>query len=253
MEMIKAFSRRSLFWIILFMAIIFLSIDLLIFLGLDIVFKDITAMTPENADVFSNDLSSWTKTVQGYFMKFFIPGSAVISALLAFIIWGVHRRIFRKVTTKYTPPAPLKKKKTTKQDMAAMEKEKKIHDTRMYLNILAVFQREGRLMDFFAENLDAFEDAQIGAAVRSIHENCKKTVNKLLSPRPIVDINEGEEFIVQKGFDPDSVKLIGNVAGEPPFKGVIRHKGWMAGKVQLPTLSSGTEAEIIAPAEVEII
>ena len=108
-------------------------------------------------------------------------------------------------------------------------------------------------MDFFSEDLNLYEDAQIGGAVRAIHENCKKAVNKSLSLEAVIDRKEGEEIQVEPGFDPDAVKLTGNVTGEPPFKGILRHKGWRTRKLELPDLSGGQDVRIICPAEVEII
>ncbi len=57
---------------------------------------------------------------------------------------------------------------------------------------------------------------------------------------------------IEPGFDIDSIKLIGNVSGEPPFKGVLKHRGWKAGKNEIPKLSDIQDAGIIIPAEVEI-
>ena len=42
------------------------------------------------------------------------------------------------------------------------------------LRVLAVLQRDGRLVDFLEEDIDAYADAQIGAAVRDIHRGCRK-------------------------------------------------------------------------------
>ena len=47
-------------------------------------------------------------------------------------------------------------------------------------------------MDFLQEDLSRYEDDQIGAAVRSIHENCRKTVDRYLSPEPVMKASEGE-------------------------------------------------------------
>src|SRR5262245_48893552 len=43
------------------------------------------------------------------------------------------------------------------------------------LRVLAVLQRDGRLIDFLEEDIDAYPDAQIGAAVRDIHRGCRKS------------------------------------------------------------------------------
>jgi hypothetical protein len=122
----------------------------------------------------------------------------------------------------------------------------------MFLNLISVLQREGRLIDFFAENLDAYEDAQIGAAVREIHTTCRRVVEKRLSLEPVIQSMEGDEVTVEAGFDPGSIKLVGNVSGEPPFTGVLRHRGWRAGRMEMPTFSGDQEPGVIAPAEVEI-
>ena len=97
-----------------------------------------------------------------------------------------------------------------------------------------------------------YDDAQIGAAVRSIQDNCKKTVNKSLSPQPVLEKMEGDTVTIPADFDPATIKLTGNVSGDPPFTGVLRHRGWRAAKLELPTLSSSQDPRIIAPAEVEI-
>ena len=113
-------------------------------------------------------------------------------------------------------------------------------------------QKDGRLIDFFAEDLTHFEDDQIGAAVRGIHENCKKIIDKYLSLKPVIEKDEGEEITVQSGFDPSSIKLTGNVSGEPPFTGILKHKGWQVTTNNLPKLSDKVDSKLIAPAEVEI-
>ena len=112
--------------------------------------------------------------------------------------------------------------------------DKEQQDKRLFIHLLGMFQREGRLLDFLSENLEGYEDAQIGAAVRSIHENCNKVTRKYLSLQPVLDQEEGQTLTLQKGFDTTAVKLVGNVAGEPPFTGVIRHKGWKTANWNFP-------------------
>ncbi|MCM8536338.1 MAG: DUF2760 domain-containing protein [Lentisphaeraceae bacterium] len=117
---------------------------------------------------------------------------------------------------------------------------------------LALLQREGRLIDFLKEDISAFEDAQIGAAVRQVHEGCKKVLDKHFSVEAIVNSTEGETVSVDKGFDPSSYELSGNVTGEAPYSGELRHKGWKASKVELPIRQKGRNSAVIYPAEVEI-
>ena len=107
-------------------------------------------------------------------------------------------------------------------------------------------------MDFLAEDLDQYEDSQIGSAVRAIHAGCLKIVREYLDPQPVMAHTEGENIVVEDGFDPGAVKLTGKVVGDPPFEGILRHQGWQIGKIKLPTLSGRHNAQIIMPAEVEL-
>lgn len=131
--------------------------------------------------------------------------------------------------------------------------KKQRHDQRMLLHLLNVLQREGRLMDFLGEDLSAYDDDQIGMAVRSIQENCKLAVEKQLHPKAVMDAEEESEVTVAAGFDPNAIKLVGKVTGEPPFKGILRHKGWRATGVEVPALADKDDPLVIAPAEVEIM
>ncbi|MDM8538299.1 DUF2760 domain-containing protein, partial [Desulfobacterales bacterium HSG17] len=106
--------------------------------------------------------------------------------------------------------------------------------------------------DFFDEDLSLYEDEQIGAAVRSVQDDCKKTIKKYFNLKTVVDKEEGESIKVEPDFDIDSIKLIGNVTGEPPFEGVVKHRGWKAGKKEIPKLSDIHDSTIIIPAEIEI-
>ncbi len=167
---------------------------------------------------------------------------ALVAGLLTWLI--VRSRIRR-----------LKPTSEKKVDVAAKGPEIEkgdIAERRLFLHLFSMMQREGRLMDFLDENLDQYEDSQIGSAVRAIHANCLQIVREYLDPRPIMAQAEGERVTVDVDFDPGAIKLTGKVVGEPPFTGVIRHKGWQVGKVKLPKLSGRQNAEIIAPAEVEI-
>ena len=120
------------------------------------------------------------------------------------------------------------------------------------VQMLALLQRDGRLIDFLAENISAYPDAQLGAAVRTIHEACRQVLDHYLKMEPILNSEEDQPVTVQAGFDPAAIKLIGNVAGEPPVRGVLRHKGWRVKEVNLPPLPRGAGRMVVAPAEVEL-
>src|SRR6202051_5280683 len=101
------------------------------------------------------------------------------------------------------------------------------------VQMLALLQRDGRLIDFLAENISAYPDAQLGAAVRTIHETCRQVLDHYVKLESIVNSEEDQSVTVQAGFDPAAIKLIGNVAGAPPVRGVLRHKGWGGEGVKL--------------------
>jgi hypothetical protein len=120
------------------------------------------------------------------------------------------------------------------------------------LLLLALLQREGRLVDFLSEALDAHADAAIGAAVRDIHRGCRKVLDEHVRLEPVMPGQEDGPVVVPRGFDPSEVRLIGRAAGEPPFRGILVHHGWRAVEVKLPTLSEGVDRRVVAPAEVRL-
>ena len=121
------------------------------------------------------------------------------------------------------------------------------------VQMLALLQRDGRLIDFLAENISAYPDAQLGAAVRTIHDNCRQVLDQYVNLEPVLNSEEDQPVTVQAGFDPAAIKLIGNVAGEPPIRGVLRHKGWRVKEVHLPPLPQAAGRMVVAPAEVELL
>ena len=120
------------------------------------------------------------------------------------------------------------------------------------VQMLALLQRDGRLIDFLAENISPYPDAQLGAAVRTIHEACRRVLDHYVKLEPILKSEENQPVTVQAGFDASAIKLLGNVTGAPPVRGVLRHKGWHVKEVNLPPLPQGSGRMVIAPAEVEI-
>lgn len=120
------------------------------------------------------------------------------------------------------------------------------------LALLALLQREGRLVDFLRESLDGHSDADIGAAARDVHRGCKKVLDQHLAFEPVMPGEEESKVAVPKGFDPAEIRLIGEAKGEPPYKGTLRHHGWRVTDTKLPTLADGIDRTVIAPAEVEL-
>jgi len=183
-----------------------------------------------------------------YYPKFWhtiFPAAMIFSLMVGILAWLFARSSIRKLDQS---PEEADGEAEAGDDKA----EKDLSDRRLFLHLFSLMQREGRLMDFLDEDLDGYDDAQIGSAVRSIHAGCRQLVQEYLNPKPVMDQHEGAVVEVPVDFDPGLIKLTGNVVGEPPFKGILRHKGWQVGKMKLPTLTGRQNAEIIAPAEVEI-
>jgi len=119
------------------------------------------------------------------------------------------------------------------------------------LQILGILQRDSRLVDFLMEDIASYSDDQIGAAVRELHDQCRDSIARYVTLQPVIDGVEGT-FAKAPSNDPNVVKFVGNVPAKPPSGGTLRHKGWRAAKVDLPTLAAKQDATIIAPAEIEI-
>ena len=120
------------------------------------------------------------------------------------------------------------------------------------LQLLALFQREGRLVDFLEQDVATFSDADVGVAARVVHEGCRKALRAHATIAPIRAEEEGTRVTLPSGFPPAEVKLSGNVAGAGPFTGVVRHRGWRATRLALATPVAGHDAGVLAPAEVEL-
>lgn len=120
------------------------------------------------------------------------------------------------------------------------------------LAFLAMLQREGRFVDFLQEDVAAFGDADIGAAARVVHAGCRKALAQHLTLEPVLREAEGAAVTVNAGFDAQRIRLTGNVAGQPPFRGALKHHGWVAKEVRLPAVSEALDPRVLAPAEVEL-
>lgn len=120
------------------------------------------------------------------------------------------------------------------------------------LFLLSLLQREGRLLDFLKEDLRSFSDADIGAAARAVHEGCGKVLTQYLPLEAVVTQSEGATIEVPKGFDANRYRLTGNVTGEGPWKGALKHHGWVVTRVALPETPTTVDVKVVAPAEVEL-
>lgn len=133
------------------------------------------------------------------------------------------------------PPAPLK---TATPDAA--------------LQLLALLQRDARLIDFAQEDLAGYSDADIGGAARVVHEGCRKVLQEHFTLEPVRAEAEGSRITLEAGFDARAIRLTGNVTGQAPFNGSLSHRGWRATEVKLPQLADSHDTRVLAQAEVEL-
>ncbi|NUQ64334.1 MAG: DUF2760 domain-containing protein [Pirellulales bacterium] len=121
------------------------------------------------------------------------------------------------------------------------------------ISLLATLQREARFVDFLQEPLAGYSDAQVGAVARDVHRDSAAVVERLFALKPVLAQEEGSEIELPVGFDSGRYRLVGNVVGEPPFRGRLVHHGWEAGKCEVPAWSGSAEAaRVVAPVEVEL-
>ena len=115
------------------------------------------------------------------------------------------------------------------------------------VNFLAILQEKGRLVDFLMDDIKGYSDAQVGAAVRVLHEGCRAVLLEHLG-------SEGSKVTVPAGYAPDEYRLVGKIRGEAPFSGVLVHHGWRTEWVKLPRLlrTGDDRLPTIAPSEIEL-
>lgn len=120
------------------------------------------------------------------------------------------------------------------------------------LQLLGLLQREARLVDFLQEDIAPYSDAEVGGAARMLHSGARKVLQESFDLEPIRNETEGSRLTLPVGYDAASVRVTGQVVGQPPFTGTLQHKGWRATTVRLPALTEGHDTRVIAPAEVEL-
>ncbi|MDZ7664915.1 MAG: DUF2760 domain-containing protein [Desulfotignum sp.] len=250
MDTVKQFRKTS-FWVIsVFMLAVAAAMGAAIWFGLE----QVAAAAAPDAEksVFLNQIQEMAALLQAKFYVWVLPAAAGAMLILGWILWLVLGVFLAPVVkTPVQAESGRTEPKHGKKDFLD-QKIQQDRRQRLFLHTLSVLQREGRLLDFFDEDLGRYDDAQIGAAVRSIQEDCKRAVKKYIDPRPVVDSDEGESVTIPPGFDMDAITLVGDVAGDPPFEGIVKHPGWKAGKKEVPKLSDIQDPAIITPAEIQI-
>ena len=125
-------------------------------------------------------------------------------------------------------------------------------DQESALQLLAILQKEGRLIDFINEDVSAFSDEQVAAAARVVHAGVKKALQQHMTFAPVSDTPEGNNINLPADFDKNAYRLMGNITGSGPFNGALVHKGWKVTDFSLPKLADGIDLHVVAAAEVEL-
>ncbi|MCP3875691.1 MAG: DUF2760 domain-containing protein [Desulfobacteraceae bacterium] len=253
MEVSKIYSKISFRVITVFGVLFIACITTGFFFGIDWFLANFSRGSGE--DVVAKNLSWLVQQFELAFDNLYeliLPVTASVVLIFGFFLWLILKSSMSSVFKQFESNEDSGQKSATKKKDFIDQKIEQDRKRRLFLHSFSFLQREGRLLDFFEEDLSLYDDEQIGAAVRSIQEDCKKAVKKYIDPKPVIENEEGDMVSVEEGFDLDSIKLIGNVSGKPPFEGVLKHRGWKAGKKEIPKLSDIQDATIIIPAEVEI-
>jgi hypothetical protein len=154
---------------------------------------------------------------------------------------------FFTILFKGRPPAPLQTSQPFAQARAAAS-----DDSDRAVQMMALLQRDGRLIDFLMEDLATYTDAQIGAAVRDVHAGCRRALDRYVTLESVLSAREGEPTTVPDPIDAAAIRLVGNVTGRPPFRGTLLHRGWRVSRVELPPLGPASSRRVIAQAEIEV-
>lgn len=123
------------------------------------------------------------------------------------------------------------------------------------LILLSLLQEKGRFLDYVTEDITAFNDAQVAAASRVVHQGCSAVIKECLALSPTHEGKEGDRITLDKSSDPNRYRLLGKVPQEPPYQGVVVHRGWQTTKLALPRFTrpvDPTGPNVITPMDVEV-
>src|SRR6516164_2392167 len=133
----------------------------------------------------------------------------VVVLLVLVVVLGVALMLVLRARKPPPPPEPPKPAKRSAEP----------------LRLLSLLQREGRVLDFFLEDISGAPDDLVGAGVRELHRKAQAVLKEHLTLEPVLSQKEEETVEVPAGFDPSAIRLTGNVSGNPPFKGTLKHHG----------------------------
>ena len=175
--------------------------------------------------------------------------NAGVILLTLFIAWqslATSRSRQEPSTPAVQPPPPVAPPKPAKPEPT---------QTGEALILLSLLQEKGRFLDYVTEDITAFNDAQVAAASRVVHQGCSAVIKECLALSPTHEGKEGDRITLDKSSDPNRYRLLGKVPQEPPYQGVVVHRGWQTTKLALPRFTrpvDPTGPNVITPMDVEV-
>ncbi|GJL72052.1 MAG: hypothetical protein NMNS01_12510 [Nitrosomonas sp.] len=185
----------------------------------------------------------------GFFARFFLAFSFFFRFIFNREFAGAVMRIGKSESPAVTVEEPAVTAKPKSQAAPPSLKETPPDSA---LQLLGLLQQEGRFIDFIEEDVTQFSDADIGAAVRVVHDGCRRALHDHMITEPVRSEQEGARITLPAGFDASAIRVTGNVTGKPPFNGTLIHRGWRIQKITLPKLTEGHDVKVLAPAEIEL-
>ena len=178
----------------------------------------------------------------------YLPQATLALAILVLI--GVFAQPRKQMPQQSPPTEPARPALVLPQSSSPQSSSKDAD----IVQFLAILQEQGRLVDFLMDDINAYSDTQVAAAARVVHAGCKGVLQEHFMISPVCTEQEGSTVQVPAGYSADAYRLVGKIAGPAPFSGVLVHRGWKTGMVNLPRLLRGATDPLptIAPAEVEL-
>ena len=195
------------------------------------------------------EIMRFITAVRAFFSALFTPGAADC------IDDALRLNKFAKQKVEQAPSTPVKK-----SPLSIAPKEGSVASTTVdygrvatsrsdALTLLAVMQKESRILDLIFDDLDGYSDEQIGGASRQVLRDLRDCLDSHVKIESLIDEKEGDVVQIPDAASPIRWKVLGDASAQT---GTLTHAGYVARKISLPEWT-GTEenASIIAPAEVD--
>jgi hypothetical protein len=185
-----------------------------------------------------------------------VEGLATDLALQIALVAGAVSVVLQVITAKAAPTGKTLQSKiaqVSQVSATATASDQPKRAEAEVISFLAALQEKGRLVDFLMDDVTGYDDSQVGAAARVVHEGCLAALNDSFTIVPVSESPEGTTISVPANHRADEYRLTGKLSGQAPFNGTLVHRGWKTTATKLPQIVFPEgELPCIAPAEVEV-